>query len=89
MKTYLHKNLPKLLSNKGVSMKMLSQKFNVPVKTLYGWTAGPMIPKNIILLKEICNYLETSLDEILFSDKPIYGQKFYVKGNRIEILFTC
>lgn len=89
MEILLHRNLPKILNEKGVSFKELSEQTRVPIKTLYGWTHSPRQPSDIIKLKEVCLYLEVSLDEILFSEKPIYGQKIYVRGNQIEILFTC
>jgi predicted transcriptional regulator len=88
MKLQLHKNLSRIINDKGISFKELSEKTKVPVKTLYGWTHSPRQPSDIIKLKEVCLYLEVSLDEILFSEKPVYGQKFYVTGNRIEIILN-
>jgi transcriptional regulator with XRE-family HTH domain len=89
MEIQLYKNLPRILSEKGISFKELSRETNVPVKTLYGWTHSPRQPNDIVKLKNVCQYLEVTLDEILFSDKPSFGQKIYVSGNKLEILFTC
>ena len=64
-------------------------KTGIPLKTLYSWMDGPRVPRDFLRLKIVCNYLEVSIDEILFSEKPNYSQKIFVHGSQLEIMFTC
>ena len=88
MEIQLHRNLALILKQKNISVRELSKWSGVPIKTIYGWLEDCRLPRDLIKLKKICNYLEVSLDEILFSDSPNFGQKFYIKGSRIELVFT-
>ena len=74
---------------KNISVKELSERTKIPKKTIYSWLDGPRVPRDIIRLKILCNYLEVTIDEILFSEKPHFAQKIIVNGSRLEILFTC
>ena len=89
MEILLHKNLKKILEAKQLSPRELSQKTEVPLKTLYAWMDGPRVPRDLKRLKVVSEFLEVSLDEILFSSKPNYGQKIVIQGSKLEIEFTC
>lgn len=71
----MHKNLRRLLSLKGLSVKEIAQKTQIPSKTLYHWMNGQK-PRNIEQVQRLCQVLEVSLDEFFgFSKAEIAERK--------------
>lgn len=64
--------LPKLLREKKITAKTLSQKTGVSQSTLSTWTAPKAKPRNIDDVALVADYLEVSLNFLLFGevDKP-------------------
>ena len=62
----LDKNLLKACRDKGITITQLSRLTGVKQPTLHGWTTGRGV-KNIEDLRKVCEFLNISLYQILFS----------------------
>lgn len=62
----LAKRLRELADEQGLSFKYLSVKSGVPLKTLYGWSAGNR-PRNLQDLNKVAECLGVSIAELSFS----------------------
>ena len=62
------KNLQKYLKSNNFSLKELSEALDVPSSTVHGWLNG-IVPKNIVTLKKISNFLNCSIDELCFGEE--------------------
>ena len=62
----LAKRLRELSDERGLSFKHLSIKSGVPLKTIYGWSAGNR-PRNLQDLQRVAECLGVSITELSFS----------------------
>lgn len=62
------KTLPKLMKEKGYSVKTLSKSSGLPVSTLHEWLGGRS-PRNFVQVKKVADVLGVSLNRLLF-DEP-------------------
>ena len=67
----LNKNLKKIIANRGITVTSLAKQTKVPLQTLHGWLGGNQ-PKSIVQVKAVCRFLNVSLDELCFDEKPEY-----------------
>jgi len=79
----LGNQMKRLMEQAGISIKTLSNLADVPVKTLYGWTAGNR-PRDIMDVMRVAETLNVSLEELLFGRKTD-GQSSPMKDCQQEI----
>jgi transcriptional regulator with XRE-family HTH domain len=61
----LSKNLPELLKKRGMTIRELSLKANVPAKTLYGWTWGNQ-PRDLYDVLMVAKCLDVTIEDLAF-----------------------
>ncbi len=74
MKLVLHKNLKKLLDERGMTASQLSRATKVPNSTIQNWLSG-LVPRNLIQLKRVAEYFEASVDFLLYGEKEFESSK--------------
>lgn len=79
----LGNQMKRLMEQAGISFKTLSNLADVPVKTLYGWTAGNR-PRDIMDVMRVAETLNVTLEELLFGRKTD-GQSSPMKDCQQEI----
>jgi ribosome-binding protein aMBF1 (putative translation factor) len=62
-------NLKEYLEREGVSIHDLSRKVSIPVSTLHGWINGAA-PKSLSEVKKVAMFLNLTMDELCFNEKP-------------------
>jgi hypothetical protein len=81
MEIKIRQVLERQLKNRNESINSIANNCSIPVATLHGWLAGTKpSAKNLHLLKNLSDYLNVSLVELLFNVKD--------DGTKGSILFT-
>ncbi|MCT4641817.1 MAG: helix-turn-helix domain-containing protein [Bacteriovoracaceae bacterium] len=57
--------LQKKMIERRLSLRLLSRETNIPYSTLFSWREGRP-PKDMVKAKRLADYLEISLDELMF-----------------------
>ena len=68
MKLELHKNLKTLLDKRGMTASQLARATKVSTSTISNWMTG-LEPRNLIQLKRVAEYLDVSVDYLLYGNK--------------------
>jgi transcriptional regulator with XRE-family HTH domain len=79
MKLVLNKMLKEILAEEGMTVAQLSRATKIPQQTLNNWLSG-LTPRNLIQLKTVADYFETSVDFLL------YGLKTTKETKKSEIV---
>lgn len=65
----LGKNLRRILNEQRLSVAQLSQKTDIPIKTIYHWLSGQQ-PRKIEHLFRLCETLNLTIEELYDRPKP-------------------
>jgi transcriptional regulator with XRE-family HTH domain len=74
MKIILSSNLASILKKRGMTPSQLARATGVPNSTIQNWLSG-QDPRNLVHLKKISDYLEVTIDQILFEPPRAVGEK--------------
>jgi transcriptional regulator with XRE-family HTH domain len=66
----ISETLPPLLKQKGVSIRQASKATKIPQSTLNSWTQKSAKPQELTLIKTLADYLNVSVDYLLWEEKP-------------------
>ncbi|WP_347359438.1 helix-turn-helix transcriptional regulator [Bdellovibrio sp.] len=70
----LRSRLRPLMKARGINYKVLGEKSGIPVKTLYGWSAGNS-PRHLADVYAVAKVLGVSLEELCFSSGMPEGNR--------------
>ena len=84
-KIELGKVLKRELKSRGISLQKLSKEVGIPATTLHGWCEG-LAPsgKNLVQLKVLADYLNLTLESILFNTNDNFENKILFSSSFVD-----
>ena len=64
------------MKSRGITLNRLAKDCQIPASVLHGWINGRLpSAKNLILIKNLANYLEISIEHLIFGIRPNISER--------------